>query len=81
MLSENGVIKKEHLAGFQVEPISHLESKETQKQDLKSQNEELEKKMIQDTLTKYQFNKTKTAKKLGITRATLYKKIKLYNLD
>jgi two-component system response regulator HydG len=81
LLSENGVIKKEHLAGFQVEPISHLESKETQKQDLKSQNEELEKKMIQDTLTKYQFNKTKTAKKLGITRATLYKKIKLYNLD
>ncbi|CAG9623324.1 Anaerobic nitric oxide reductase transcription regulator NorR [Sutcliffiella rhizosphaerae] len=41
---------------------------------------ESEKDTIRFTLEKYQFNKTKTAKYLGIDRSTLWRKIREYNL-
>jgi DNA-binding NtrC family response regulator len=42
--------------------------------------EEMEKKLIQDTLDRFDGNKRKTAKSLRISERTLYRKIKEYNL-
>lgn len=48
---------------------------------LKEIFDEIEKKAIQKTLLKYDGNKLKTARKLGISRTNLYEKIKKYDLD
>ncbi|NLV17139.1 MAG: sigma 54-interacting transcriptional regulator [Syntrophomonadaceae bacterium] len=40
----------------------------------------IEKKMIQHYLEKYKYNKTKTAKALGMSRRTLYRRLTDYNL-
>jgi len=42
--------------------------------------EDMEKKLIEETLNKYDGNKRKTAKSLRISERTLYRKIKEYNL-
>lgn len=42
--------------------------------------EEMEKKMIADTIKKYDNNLSIVASKLGITRQTLYNKLKKYDL-
>ncbi len=41
---------------------------------------EVEKQMIQNYLEKYKYNKTETAKALGMSRRTLYRRLKKYNL-
>ncbi|GAB6085574.1 sigma-54 interaction domain-containing protein [Alkaliphilus crotonatoxidans] len=48
---------------------------------LKDIFEEIEKKAIQKTLMQYEGNKYQTAKKLGISRTSLYEKIKKYGLE
>jgi two-component system response regulator HydG len=48
---------------------------------LKEASHEAEKKLILDTLSEVNYNKTKAAKKLNIDRKTLYNKIKQYNID
>jgi transcriptional regulator with PAS, ATPase and Fis domain len=48
---------------------------------IKNQNYESEAKIIKDTLKNFRFNKTKTAKELNISRSTLWRKIKEYNLE
>lgn len=47
---------------------------------LKERVEELEKKMVKAELTKQRWNKSKTARALGLTRRGLENKIKRYNL-
>jgi two-component system response regulator HydG len=49
--------------------------------DLKERQELQEKEAIQQALLQHKYNKSKAAKALNIDRTTLYKKIKLYNLD
>ena len=41
----------------------------------------IEKKYLQNQLTKNNVNVTKTANKIGLDRSTLYKKIKKYEMD
>lgn len=48
--------------------------------DLNKAADMAEKRVILDTLKKYAYNKTKTARALKISRSTLYNKIKQYNL-
>ena len=43
--------------------------------------QDVEKKAIEDCLEKTNWNKNKTAKLLGISRANLYKKIEQYRLE
>lgn len=43
--------------------------------------EELEAKAIGDAISQYKGNLTEAAKALGIGRATLYRKVKQYNID
>ncbi|MDF2431768.1 MAG: two-component system, NtrC family, response regulator HydG [Mucilaginibacter sp.] len=52
-----------------------------QESDLKAQNENNEKKLIQKTLQKVNYNKSKAAKLLNIDRKTLYSKMERYGLD
>jgi DNA-binding NtrC family response regulator len=42
--------------------------------------EEMERRLIEDTLQKFDGNKRKTANSLRISERTLYRKIKEYNL-
>ena len=49
--------------------------------DLKVQNEQNEKQLIQKTLIQVRYNKSKAAKLLNIDRKTLYSKIERYGLD
>jgi len=41
----------------------------------------MEKQMIKQYLVKFRHNKTKTAEALGISRQTLYRRLKEYNLQ
>ena len=43
--------------------------------------EEMESKAIETAIQQYRGNLTEAAKALGIGRATLYRKVKLYNID
>ena len=75
LLSDDGIILEEHLPNLSVNP-----KPQELTNNLKSNQEISEKKIIENVLKKHQYNKTKTAEELGITRATLYKKIKQFNI-
>ena len=49
--------------------------------DLKAVQEKTEKALIEETLIKVKYNKTRAAKALNIDRKTLYNKLKRYNLE
>ena len=68
---------KSHLP-IEISGISNLVNEEDKKNMTLSQYEKI---IIQNTLKKYDGNKTQTAKALGIRRQTLYNKIKEYNLE
>lgn len=69
-------IHKHHLPK-EIQSTEILESKE----NIKDLHEHYEKKLLIETLQKCQGNKTQTAKKLGISRTALYKKLKKYNIE
>jgi two-component system response regulator HupR/HoxA len=50
------------------------------KKNLKEAVEELERKMIQDSMERFDWNQTQAAKELGLSRQGLIKKLQRYNL-
>ncbi|MCH8533581.1 MAG: sigma-54 dependent transcriptional regulator [Flavobacteriaceae bacterium] len=78
LLTEDGVINYEHLPDFNNRVFMNADES---KLDLKTESENLEKRMIMDALTKNRYNKSKTAKELNITRSTLYKKMEYFGIE
>jgi len=84
ILTEDGIIKKEHLLietrrkgeGFQKErEIKNL------KDFIEKEIERIEKEIIEKTLKSLKGNVSESARTLGISRKTLYEKIKKYKLN
>ncbi|MEW8956141.1 sigma-54-dependent Fis family transcriptional regulator [Clostridium sp.] len=69
---------------FEEESLINIKEEETKKLDLENHIESLddmEKFLITRTLREYKGNITKTSKKLGVSRNTLYSKIKKFNIE
>ncbi len=70
---------KKHMKDKEKEKVE--ETKNNTEKTLKEIIEEVEKQSIAETLMTMDGNKYQTAKKLGISRTSLYEKIKKYNLE
>lgn len=83
ILSEDGVITEDLLPRHMKEEAFFREMPRESGEivELSTAANLAEKKVIQDTLKRYAYNKTRTAEALKISRSTLYKKIKQYNLE
>lgn len=83
ILSEDGVITEDLLPRHMKEEVFFREMPRESGEivELSTAANLAEKKVIQDTLKRYAYNKTRTAEALKISRSTLYKKIKQYNLE
>jgi len=79
LLTPSGLAQKESLPS---EMLSDLAHKTSERQlNLKENQTELEKELIEKTLLEVKFNKTKAAKLLNIDRSTLYAKMEKYNIQ
>lgn len=63
------------------QPIIFLSGNSSNLLNIKDQNREQEKRLVLEALEKFKYNKTKAAEALNIDRSTLYKKMKLYNIE
>lgn len=79
MLDSDLIIEPEHLPSRITKEF--VKKRYTSGTDMKSAIEEIEKDMIIATLKKTNNNKNETAKLLGISRPSLYKKIGVYGVD
>ena len=87
----DGVLAAEHLpshilagvAGPTNDPTVKLESRkpESTSQELTDQMANTEKDLIEQALIRNNYNRTRTAKELGVSRVTLYNKMKRYGLS
>ncbi|NBC58174.1 MAG: response regulator [Bacteroidetes bacterium] len=75
LLADEEVITEDHLPELSIQ-----DNPSSNTNNLKSIQSQNEKKTIEDVLKKYKYNKSKAAEELGITRATLYKKIDEFDL-
>ncbi len=73
----SGTSPLNHEAHHNVIPFSNGHSTESRVQKM----EQLEAKAIEDAINQYKGNLTEAAKALGIGRATLYRKVKQYQID
>jgi transcriptional regulator with PAS, ATPase and Fis domain len=84
ILVKGETILKEHLPlrirGFYSEEEMLRSDNVGLDDSIKSINAEVEKKLIMDALNKFQFNRTKTAGYLRISRKTLFNKMKQYDI-
>jgi transcriptional regulator with PAS, ATPase and Fis domain/ABC-type branched-subunit amino acid transport system substrate-binding protein len=88
-ISDNSaVITKEHLPRYIFQPLGVMDMELdfsnhsiNNVQDIKQQNHDLNKKLIIKVLLKTNGNISKTAKYLGISRPTLYRKLKEYEIE
>ena len=81
---ENAVQRALHLCGNGVITSQHLGLKKkiaVNRETMPGTLREMEQKLISSALTETQGNMVKTAKSLGISRATLYRKVKEYGLS
>jgi two-component system response regulator HydG len=77
IMSDNPTLRAEDILFSPIEQAPPLTSEAT----ANSHNlEELEKKTIQSVIDRYQGNISKAAKELGLTRATLYRRLEKYDL-
>ncbi|RYG73210.1 PAS domain-containing protein [Lentibacillus lipolyticus] len=84
ILSENGYINWEELSNhFELPSTDVEEVSEAQEIDtsLSQEKKALEKEMIERLLQKNNGNKSSTSRELGISRVTLYKKLKQYGIN
>lgn len=73
--------ESEQIAHYDQE-IKHAHSANTDSYNIDNfKLEKVEKSLVQDVLMKYRYNITKSAQILGMSRTTLYRKIKKYSLD
>ncbi len=87
----NGVLQASHLpshitsgvAGPTNDPTVCLESRkpESDARELGSQMASTEKDLIEQALIRNNYNRTRTARELGVSRVTLYNKMKRYGLS
>ncbi|BAC13304.1 transcriptional regulator [Oceanobacillus iheyensis HTE831] len=78
ILHENSLVKKEDMQRY-LPQATDFQSSETSS-NLPLEKELMEKQLIEATLQQLEGNKSKAAEKLGISRVTLYHKIKKYNI-
>ncbi|WP_424475010.1 sigma-54 interaction domain-containing protein [Oceanobacillus kimchii] len=78
ILHENSLVQKEDMQLY-LPQATNFNSYETIS-NLPMEKEAMEKQLIETTLQQLEGNKSKAAKKLGISRVTLYQKIKKYNI-
>jgi len=77
ILCRDGIITKEHLPG---ELIKKVQPKEKGSLPLKESLKETEKQMIIKYLTRFNGSRVKTAQALKMTKVTLWRKMKVYDL-
>ncbi|MFP4013891.1 MAG: sigma-54 interaction domain-containing protein [Chitinispirillaceae bacterium] len=75
VLCQGSVIERRHLPGYLFQPKSRVKSEREQTW------EEFEKRRIEEALARNKYNRTSTAKELGIHVATLWRKVKKYGID
>jgi transcriptional regulator with PAS, ATPase and Fis domain len=84
ILAAGGLIVSEHLA-LSAQPESKAQNAAASTQESQAESSSdlsaVERTMIQSALEEARFNKSIAAKKLGLTRAQLYTRIKRYGLD
>lgn len=81
ILCEKPVIEKEDIINFFPDILNEPGVHDSNVTTLSSEKEAIEKILIEETLRKTNGNKSDAAKKLGISRMTLYNKIKKYHID
>lgn len=81
ILCEKPVIEKEDIINFFPNILNEPGVHDSNVTTLSSEKEAIEKILIEETLRKTNGNKSDAAKKLGISRMTLYNKIKKYHID
>jgi len=80
ILSDKGRITESMLPNYLKENTITISGDSEKISDLEYAADFAERKVILDTLKKYAYNKTKTAKALKISRSTLYNKMKQYGI-
>ncbi|WP_407939243.1 sigma-54 interaction domain-containing protein [Oceanobacillus salinisoli] len=82
ILSEKPIINKDDIHHyFQHRHAGTIKSGTATVHSLPKEKESMEKQLIEETLKQMNGNKSATAKKLGISRVTLYNKINKYEID
>lgn len=81
ILCEKPVISRDDIVNYFPNIFNEPTPVESKNATLSSEKEAIEKVLIEETLRKTNGNKSDAAKKLGISRMTLYNKIKKYQID
>lgn len=75
VLCQGHTIERRHLPGYLFQPKNRIKAQHEQSW------EDFEKRKIEETLARNKYNRTQTARELGIHVATLWRKIKKYSID
>ncbi|MBY7143150.1 sigma 54-interacting transcriptional regulator [Virgibacillus sp. NKC19-3] len=81
ILTEKSVIKKQDILAFFHRTSTPNKEPEIDSHSLVQEKEDVEKKRMEEALWQHNGNKTAAAKTLGISRVTLYNKIRKYGID